>query len=121
MVVVVGGVYGDAVGPDDLGPRLSYCAWHRPRHAGHDGGLCQVVILALASRPLWRGARALLKGFIMNYEGHEPETYYPDQEQKHLNEVKCWCFAVIIFLAGCAAAGLILVSVSLSRWLLGGA
>lgn len=58
LFVMADGLCVDAVGPADLGQRLSYGAWSRPGPNRHDGGLCKVVILALASRPLRRGARA---------------------------------------------------------------
>ena len=57
----------------------------------------------------------------MNYEGLEPKTYYDKQEQKHLDEFKCYAFGGLAFLAGCAATVVIIGGRSLIQWLLGGA
>ena len=56
----------------------------------------------------------------MNWEGLEPDAYYPKQEKKHYQEFKCYCFAVLIFLAGLAAVAFIVGAHSLGRWLMGG-
>jgi hypothetical protein len=48
------------------------------------------------------------------------DEFYERKMQRHLDEVKCWCFAVLIAIALFATAGVFYGLFCLGRWLTGG-
>ena len=56
----------------------------------------------------------------MNWENDEPQSYYDRKEKEHMEMVMTWALAILLFLAGAVAVGLIIGAHFLAKWLLGG-